>query len=447
MDCPFKITIYDKAFKRVGFIGNPIYASFTPRFCAQGSGEIQVHANDPYLADLLAAGSRLRVEYRGQHLMSGMVRNPQGGFDTAAPVTFQLQDDWRLLRNTLGWVIPRTTMPRSSGELQPTFLEDDGQAFTDAAHDPGIDIGTGYYVFPDGSPAFGGGYVESAESAIKDLAYINMVRRMGRPVTVAANLDRGGNALAAGVLPAVRFDPLDEAVAPLLEWSGLGLRLWQDDTNPTINLDVWEPAVWAQTLTVESGIVGDGTWSKQYPEATRAVVGGPGELAARAFRAVNDGTGLEAEFNDIVEVFREGTGAPIPWPDAVADTLRVAKYYLLRPEVDPVAKTIFTNFLDTAGGKALSDGAPTSGLSMELSETETFYFGGDGGIQLGDIVTASSRGIEFTDRVTEASLSFDASDGLVVTPRIGDRRDDPDVALALAINALARAVGRFITHE
>jgi len=752
MDNPFQITVYDKSFVRQGWITNPVYTSFTPRFNAQGSAEIQLNAGDPILEFVLAAGARLRVEYLGAHLMSGRVRARQGGFVSSGTVTVQLLDDWALLSQTQAWVVP-AAVTASSGALVPTGLKDSGQERVAAQVGEGVwtarttpadngwrsvawspelgifcavayngpsnkvmtspdgivwtarttpvgslwlsvtwspelslfcavassgtgsrvmtspdgitwtarttpvdnawiavtwspqlslfcavaEIGAGgdqamtspdgvtwtlrttpgynnwtavtwspqlslfcavayygvgnrvmtspdgitwtarttpadndwnsvawspelslfcavastgtsnrvmtspngvtwtlrtsatdnqwrsvawspelgifcavastgsgnqvmtspdginwtartsaadnswwwsvtwspelgifcavatsgydnrvmtsskaptaaYYVWPDGSTFWGGPSIDTAETAIKHLTEINFAR-LGRPVTIGADLERGGNARAAAMLPQVRFGSLDTNLEALLKWSGLHLTLAQDPTLPTVNLEVGVPAMWPQTLTVESGIILDGTWSTEDPEATRTIVGGPDELGARAFWGINDATGLEAEYGDVIEVFRDATGATRNWPDTIPDFKQIAKYYLLHPEVSAVDKAIFSTYLDAAGAKALAEGSPTSGLSLELSETEVFHFGGTDGIQLGDTITATSRGLSFTDRITEATLSWDATDGLTVTPRVGTKTDDPDRQLAEAIASLARAQIRLSTSK
>jgi hypothetical protein len=241
---------------------------------------------------------------------------------------------------------------------------------------------------------------------------------------------------------------MEEPVLDLLKWSGLGLTFSQDAANPTINVDVFEPKVWQQPLTVESGIIINGSWSTNDPEATRGVVGGPGDGVDRAFWPMVTATDLESTYRDVVEVFRDATSANITWPPAITDDLlKVAKYFLLRSEVAASDKTEFQSFLNTAGAKGLEEGVPTSGLSLELSETETFHFGGVDGIQLGDTITATSRGLTFTDRITEANLSWDATDGIVVTPRVGTKTDDPDRQLAEAVAALARTQIRLSTSK
>ncbi|TFD54211.1 hypothetical protein E3T43_12805 [Cryobacterium sp. Hh7] len=303
-----------------------------------------------------------------------------------------------------------------------------------------------YYVWPDGSTQWGGPAITTAETAIKHLIGVNFTR-LGRPVTIGADQGRGGNAVAAGMLPQVRFGSLDMNLQALIEWSGLRVTLRQDPTLPTIHVEVSVPTVWPQKLTVESGIVIDGTWSTDDPEATRIIVGGPGQETERAFWGVNDTTGLEAEYGDIIEVFRDATGATLTWPEVIPDAQQIADRYLLRPEVSAADKTIFTNYLNAAGAKSLGEGGLMSGVSLELSETEVFHFGGADGIQLGDTITVTSQGLTFTDRITEATLSWDATDGLVVTPRVGQKTDDPDRQMAEAVAALARAQIRLSTSK
>jgi hypothetical protein len=441
---PFVITVFDKAFTRQGWVSNPVYCTFTPRFNAMGTGEIQVAADDPIVEALSDEGARIRVEYRDAHLLSGPVRAIQGEFVAGGTVTYQVEEDWRELDN-LAWVRPGNVITPTEltatapGWLAQTTLPGGGG---DAGADGTTQGQYEYFFWPDGSAAAGGVLVSYSESAIKLLISANSVTRLGRPLTVATDLARGGDARAADELPEVRFSTIAEGIAPILEWSGLGLKLWHDGVTPTIHVDVFEPGEWLQELTVESGIIANGTWSLSYPEATRAVVGGPGEGPARAFSEVITALGFETTYNDVREVFTDATGFKLVWPDALADELRVAKGFLLQPTVPSIRKTRFTNYLARAGRAAIVEGKPTGGVSIELSETESFYFGGAEGVQLGDTVTAVSGGQRFTDRITEASLSWDATDGLTVTPRVGVRDDDPNKAFVAALRRVADSLSR-----
>lgn len=440
---PFRISIFGPSFNLLGVLGNPLAQSWTPRFNKVGTGTFEVSRADAMLPFLLARGARVRVTYKGEHLISGPVLYPSGSFEATGTVKFQVEDDFRMLPNTLAWVRP-------FAGLNPTALNDPAQAWKQDEPFPGAWTGTidgqsEYMLWPDGSGASGGVLVDYAESAIKFLIKANLLNRLGRPITIATDLERGGDARAADMLPLVRFQPINDVLSELMEWSGLGVKLTHDGTSTTVTAEVWEPTTFPQLLTVESGIIQSGTWSIQNPTATGIVVGGPGQGPARAFWGVVDDD-LETEYSDVVEVFRDATGATLLWPDALAEEFRVAKYFLLRSEVGADLKTEFTSYLNQAGNKGLAAGVPTSGLSLTLSETATFFFG-SGGFSVGDIVNVADGEVTFTDRITECELSESISEGVVVTPRVGGRLDDPDQIIADAIAQLAAAQRRISTSK
>lgn len=409
---PFSLTVYDRVLKRQGPVGAPRECTFDVRFNDQGVGSFAVSAADPVRQFLEAPGARLWVTYRGEHLISGPVRNLDGSFAPAGLVTYSIEDDWRELPNTLGWPVP-------AGQLTPVSLTDQAQ---------GTATGKGYYQFPAA--------LSSAESLIKDLLTVNF-RRLGRRVDVRPDLGRGGDARAAGMVPQVRFDPLDEAIDELLAWSGLGLKVWHEGGTRLV-ADVYQPTTRQPALTVESGIVKSGLWSLQGPTATRTVVGGPGEDVARAFYGVNDATGLESSWGDIIEVFRDATGANLEWPDTVPEAERLAKFFLLRSEVSSTDKAVFKSYLTAAGRKGLTEGRPTSGLSVELAETRSFHFGGPDGVHLGDVMSVSAQGQKFVERIRACTLSLKGKQFTVV-PQVGERTDDPDEQLALSLRRLMAA--------
>lgn len=360
------------------------------------------------------------------------MRTQQGQFlaDSGAAI-YSLQSDWRWLVNTLAYVNP--TQP-----LAPASLTALGQAYATGTTSSGtVTNQRGYYVWPVG--------VDTAEAAIKNLITANLVTRLGRPVTVLPNLNRGGNARTAGMLPDVRFQTVAEAIEPLLEWSGLVLDVWQDWDTPTVYMDVREPGEFSQTITRDSGLIVGGSWVREAPDATRVVAGGPGEEAARAFTSATD-PGLETEWGDVIEVFRDATGANLKWPDALAENLKVAKYYLLRGDVLTADKTEFTAYLNEATREALAEGRPVASLDVELVENDALSLYGENGLHLGDKITASSDGVTITGTIDEADITFSRDGGQRVTPIVGKRSDDDDTALWDAISGLDRAL-RNITRK
>lgn len=444
MDNPFEITLYDKAFARKGVIGAPDSATFELELNALSTGTVAVRPNDPMRQFLDAKGARFRCVYRGEHLMSGYVDNSVGRLTPTGSVEYNLVDDWSVLSDTLAWVVPFATA-RSSGQLVPQDSEDDAQSWTDSAHDPFLAEGYEYFLWPDGSANWGGLSVTSTEMAIKTVIEVNAITRLGRPLTILPDLGRGGDPVAAEMLPDLRFDPLDDGLADLIEWSDLVVKLWHDGATAAIQMDVAEPTSWPAELTLESGIITDGHWNLNGPYATRVVVGGPGEGNARAFWGVNDTTlDLEATYNRIVEVFRDAAGFNLLWPDLVVDENRVPKYFLLQGDPGQVGR--FVKYLDFSGTRALKEGRPTSGLSLTLSETDQFHFHGPDGIHLGDEVKVRLNGVRFQERIRGASLTFN-SNGLTVAPRVGDRIESPSAVLAGAIARLSAAQRRLSTSK
>lgn len=422
MDSPLELVVYDAQFNRKQEVADPIYCSFTPRFNALGTGELSVGADDPINEFLLAPGARLRVDYQGEHLISGRLLERTGSVDPTGEVVYQLQGDWRIFKNTLAYVRP-------GGSVEAGSLTDLAQSWQRSAGAAGTIAGqTGYFQWP--------AEISSAEDAIRHLLERNLQGRLQRPVVIAPSLGRGGDARAAGLLrDSIRNQFLDEAIAPLLEFSGLGLRARQLDGDKFITIDMWEPREWPQVLDHESGVVVSGEWTTAPAEATRALIGGPGENTARAFLEHVD-VELEAAENDVIEVFKDATGGTIEWPEGLADALQVPKYYQHRPEVDPADKAAFRRQLLAAAVDALAEAKATAGLSLELAETEAFHVGGREGIAIGDPVRISAGGQEFADRLIAAT--FTLSDGFSVTPQVGNAPDE-DEALWRALDKLAAA--------
>ena len=236
-----------------------------------------------------------------------------------------------------------------------------------------------------------------AETVVKTVMAENAAR-LGFPLTVAPDLGRG----AVGKYT-FRFHPAYDRLFPAVDQAGIGVTVRQD--GPGLLLDCYEPRDYPHTLSPEKGTIIGGTYSLAAPNVTRVVVGGQGEGAARTFRGFQD-TAREADWNDVIETLQDARDSSSG--DVYADR----------------------------ANEALAEGAPLTGLSLELSETEHFRYGGKG-LNRGDRVTAVINGQAFTDVLREARLSWD-KDGDTATPVVGERSDDPDLRLAKRLRALQR---------
>lgn len=457
------VILFDKFGYRKGWISDPVSLSLTPRWMAQSTGEITVRASDPKLTTMLEDGARVAVwmseannasdyptfqERAGSQIISGWLRNPAGDFLAGGRVTFQIQGDWAILRNTLARVVPGNGLEASS-------LDDPAQSFNLGSPPPsGEDSGRwGYYQWPEGPQSAADAVTTLINDQVNSLyldqlgitQYLRVVSMAGPDVTAS--------------LPQVRFGTVEDYVKPVLDAAGIGFRIYYDEHETIPDKyrhwgAFWAPKTWTTVFTPDSGVIRGGKWTLNYPNATHITMGGPGELAARAFYGVDD-LPLALAQQRIMEVFREATGAPVEWPTALAEQYRIAKYYLLRAEITADQKTAFENFLIAAGQKALADGAPSSGVSLQLAESEGFRFTGHGGsgFAVGDIVSVAPSkdtaiaGLTFTDRITECTIAMSSDNGITVTPQLGQKKDDPNVQLALAIRGLADAQARKNTSQ
>lgn len=236
-----------------------------------------------------------------------------------------------------------------------------------------------------------------AETVVKTIMAENAAR-LGFPLTVGPDLGRG----ASGTYT-FRFHPVYDRLFPAIDQAGIGITVRQIDDG--LLLDCYGTRDYEHELSPEGGTVIGGTYSLAAPSSTRVVVGGQGEGIARTFRGFPD-PAREMAWVDIIETFQDARDSSVG--DVYAER----------------------------AAEVLAEGAPLSGLSLELSETKHFRYGGDG-LRIGDRVTAEINGQLFADTLREVQLSWD-KDGDLATPVIGDRADDPDVKLAKRLRALQR---------
>lgn len=439
---PGRIDVYRNDFTWVGTIGNPISINGSTVFNGLSVFEIELKADDPIVEDLIEPGARVTMIYRDADLFSGVVTGLQGSILRNGSIIVTLESDWRILTNTLTYIRPNNQVEATTISVKnQSHTTDQAQAWLlGGASTQGTSVTvigqTGYYYW-DPSVVY-------AETAIKTLIGENAVGRLGRPLTIATDLNRGGDIKTPGLLPTLRLETLEAACGEILSLDGLGLKIQQTPRASTITVDVFEPGVWDMPLSADSGIIASGSWSFRGPTLTRAFIGGPGDLAARYFKTFTDTTGLEAEYGDIVEVFRDGSSAAdVVWPEGITlDEEKVEKYYLLRSDISAANKAAFTASIANIAAEGFAEGLPTYGINAQLSETDTFHFGGSDGIQLGDTVTVESvTGTLFTEQVTQCDFEF-GNGTFKVTPILGQIEDDPNTQLARTIAQLARGQRR-----
>lgn len=256
MVSPFVLTVYDKAFRRKGSIGDPAAVTVTARHNVMATATVTLASDHHRLPNLLADGARMTVGYDGKQILSGPVRRVRGRSGQAGTVDVDVDDDWRLLQRILGWPVPTAAL--SSQTLA-------------------YDVRTG-----------------PAESVLKAYVAANATR-LGLPVTVAADQARGGT-----ITGSLRFHPLADRLFPAVDQAGVGVTVKQSGSG--LIVDCYIPTTHPRTLTEASGVVQSWEYSKAGPSVTRAVVGDQGEATARVFTGSTDAA-RESAFADVVEVF------------------------------------------------------------------------------------------------------------------------------------------------
>lgn len=362
-----KITVYDKSFQRKGWLGSPESVTATLMFPFGGEAQVKFPSDHDRAADILTEGARLVIEYPGLSLplITGPVTDVEGqGPKGQSTVTVTITDDSSILHETLGWPVPTAAI----------------SAQNTAEHRI---------------------YTGNAETIVKTMVQEQAVTRLGHPLTVAPNLNRGA-VIPGGVK--IRMKPLAEQLFPAVEMAGLGVRVYQ--SGPGMVLDVYEPRTYSKTISEEAGTLRSWKWNRTNPTATHVVGGGPGEGTARTFRTATD-TALADLYGRKIEVFADARNGET------------------------------TAELDQSNSEVLFEGRPQSGLELELSETPHFRYGT---VLVGDQVTIGAGALEITDLLRSATVTWSRAGGLKVQPVVGKLESSSDARVAGAIRTLWRGL-------
>lgn len=441
MDSPFRVTIYDGNFNPVGFLVDSIYENWVPGWSDTDYGNFSVSADNPHTAALQTPGARVTVTYQDKLVLSGPINSYQGDVMDYGVVTYQVIGDQKKLEHVLWFPAPTrplnpTAISGNPAQLGQASVRDTSKSLTSGT----VDNQYPYYQWPDGIGA-------TAETAIKHAIKVQMVDRLGLGITIMPDKKRGPD--VTDVLPAVRMDPLNEILTPMLDASGLQVRMWQEEFGKTIYFDVVESGSWPQPLTTESGIIIEGSYTVTSPTATRAIVGGPGETSARIFDGIQGKgyqTDAERKWFMVKEAFRDkSSGTDLIWPTGTTDAQKVPKYYPFVATASNWAN--LRRALDAEEQRALKAGGQTTNLRLKLQEAESFFYGGSNGYKVGDVVTCVVRGQTFVDVIARVYLTYTRDSGIKIEPEVGDFTDDPDATLARFVTNLAKALRRGTTSR
>jgi len=253
------IEVWDKTRTARVWVGDPIHLAATPRHNQQPTASLVLPIDHQRVEQLMAPGARVVCRYRDEHLLGGPVRSlrTDGGAGDRR-VTFEIEDDWRLLTRVLAWQVPTSPITNQSASE--------------------------YHVVT--------GPAETVAKTLLGAA----ITRLGLPITVAPTQGRGGT-----ITVRARMDRPADVLLPAIDQAGIGLTVRQSGSTGWV-LDAYEPTTWPGILAESAGTVTDLTWSRTAPTATRVVLAADGEGTARNHRARVDAA-REDEWGDVIEVF------------------------------------------------------------------------------------------------------------------------------------------------
>lgn len=249
------IEIHDKTLHRVGWVNDPTSLTVTAVHNGIGSAELVVPSDHHRVPLLRAKGARLVIDYRGERLMSGYIRNRSGVFGPDGTMTFPVQDDLWLLERMLGWPAP-TAAINAQGVKQDTR--------------------TG-----------------PAETVAKGFVAGVLAHNTVDPITVAPDLGRGSTITASS-----RMKQLSEVLLTACDLAGIGLKATQqggDVGQGRIVFDAYVPKVFPRKLSRAARTILTASWSEGDPTMTRAIAGGPLADTSREFGQVIGAVGAARE--------------------------------------------------------------------------------------------------------------------------------------------------------
>ena len=370
MNDGLRFVIYNKAGAyRRDLVGLEANVELAPNVIP--TAEFTIDDDHVAVADITADGARCAVWFRGAERFRGII-DATPGEGPEGTLTVSVEGDLRKMWDWQGWQSTAATLSTTPSTIAQEYAV----------------------------------YTGKSEAVFKAALAAN-IARLGAPVAGAWSVVADHGYGTPGARAELRMHPLGDKLIPLLDADRLIVTLAYP-TDTTVRVDVREPDLVPGVLTLASGVPDGYTFTREKPTATRVVVGGRGEGAARQFVQVID-AGREADWGDIIEVFKDARNS-----DDGSD-------------------------ITIDGREALAEGAPRVGISTDLVETRRFMYGTT--YLEGDLVHVRVGPVDSTEQIS-VSISESPSTGVVVTPHIGaaDESTDTDTALAVAVARLARGV-------
>lgn len=325
--------------------------------------EFTVDDDHRLLPALVADGARVRVMLDGVQEMAGLVENVGGSFPQGE-VKVTAFSDFQMLYYALAWPKPAAAIGSQTDEYRK--------------------------------------YSGVSETVAK-LAISEANTRLSLGWTIPATAGLGTSTRVE-----TRFHPLPDRILEPLIADRLQLRVDRDEAG-AVTVDVTEGTEYTTPITLVSGLLVGGSWSREAPTVTRVIVGGTGEGTARELAEYTaGGAALETAWGITREVFKDARSS-----EAGAD-------------------------LSTDATKAFAEGATKASLSATLSESSWWRY--RNGYVLGDIVTVDVGTVQVAEVISTVLIEDDDKNGLRITPSIGEVADSTEKRFVRQVAGLARGI-------
>ncbi|MYX26057.1 hypothetical protein GTY75_05135 [Streptomyces sp. SID8381] len=382
----YRVEVRDAALNRIGIIDKWISMDLVVRYCQTGSWQILVAAGTPQ-ADMLQKGGGVAIYQDGVELpiLTGQIESFQHYWTTdqhtgVGSLYFGGKCDNKLAYNRLAFPDPTKTA------TQQWQADDSGRKVSGPA---------GHLIWSELNQAIGPG-------ALAD-------RRIGNVII--------GNDVAFGksISDNLQWDVIGTKLESWIDTTTAGYRFLYDPNGQCINLHVFTPRDLSKDIrfSTELGNLREFTWSLTAPTVTRVIVACQGAGKNRYLYQQID-TDTEAEWGIQVEQFLDRRDLPIKADPTTGQPIKADLSV-----TDEQFATAKQAVLDAAT-EALTTGAKNGNFQIYPLDTPHIQFGRD--YFVGDIVTVSVDGTEYTDIVREVTITVDdGGNTQTVAPSIGEQ--------------------------
>ncbi len=382
----YRVEVRDAELNRIGIIDTWLSLDLVVRYCQQGTWQMLIAAGTPQ-AELLQKGGGVAVYQDDVQLpiLTGQIETFQHYWTNSQHTSLGSlyvggKCDNKLAYNRLAFPDP------SKAATQQWQADDNGRAVSGPA---------GHLVWNELDKAMGAGALEN--------------RR------VAGVKFPADTSIGKAVSDNLQWDVIGAKLESWIDTTTSGYRFLYNPNTKSINLELFTPRDKSKEarFSKELGNLREFTWSLTAPTVTRVIVACQGTGKGRYLYQQIDSES-EAEWGIQIEQFLDRRDLPIK-----ADPTTGLPVKADLTVTDEQFNTAKQAVLDAAT-EALNTGAKNGNFQIYPVDTPQIKFGRD--YFVGDIVTVSIDGVEYTDIVREVSITVDqGGDTQTVTPTIGEQ--------------------------